>query len=339
MNALEDQARPPLHVVIKLPFPRPKDFVEPPPILWTERLEREFWHLLGENKGGSADWSRISRQLGVPTAFLIRHAAFHYENQLRELKAHIQVDKPTDIDDRPPLSITPSQTDTALSAKPAKEVQRGNESENDLVEPQAKIDGTEASIPFSDVPKLEQAEIASLTSPSLQKQSANITGSLDTREVKSIDAGRKETERVDDVDQVDQKYPDELHDKATKSIDGFNSNKDATSNLYATSQKEITKGAAADHPPLSALQSPPRAGHSTADSPTISNKGVNKGEPVRNSVIATNHADTVQNHDEEDSVDEFAKLSTLLSSQIITNADAPAFALLDEAGLPKRGRL
>ncbi|KAI8140072.1 hypothetical protein BJV82DRAFT_625024 [Fennellomyces sp. T-0311] len=72
-----------LHVVIRLPFKRPPDFVEPPPILWTDEMEQQLRQYMSQKH---TDWNYIAEQLRVPTSYLIRHAAFIYETQLLGIK-------------------------------------------------------------------------------------------------------------------------------------------------------------------------------------------------------------------------------------------------------------
>ncbi|RUS22117.1 hypothetical protein BC937DRAFT_90320 [Endogone sp. FLAS-F59071] len=83
----------PLHVVIRVPFKRPQGFVEPPPIVWTEAMEQQLWQALSQNKRASLDWNLIARQMNVPVPYLIRHAAFQYETQLRGLQQQLQIAK------------------------------------------------------------------------------------------------------------------------------------------------------------------------------------------------------------------------------------------------------
>ncbi|KAI9251474.1 hypothetical protein BDA99DRAFT_521975 [Phascolomyces articulosus] len=72
-----------LHVVIRLPFKRPPNFVEPPPILWTDEMEQQLRQYMSQKH---TDWNYIAEQLRVPSSYLIRHAAFIYETQLLGIK-------------------------------------------------------------------------------------------------------------------------------------------------------------------------------------------------------------------------------------------------------------
>ncbi|KAF8975602.1 hypothetical protein BGZ46_008995 [Entomortierella lignicola] len=82
MNSTEE----PIHVIVRLPYARPDGYVDTQPVQWTEAMEKTLWQIIGQTKPSLVDWNAISRQLGnVPVPFLIRHAAFLYQNQLQDL--------------------------------------------------------------------------------------------------------------------------------------------------------------------------------------------------------------------------------------------------------------
>ncbi|KAG0278041.1 hypothetical protein BGZ95_004841 [Linnemannia exigua] len=82
MDSLEE----PIHVIIRLPYPRPEGFVDSQPVQWTEAMESTLWKIIRETKPSLVDWNAVSRQLGnVPVPFLIRHSAYLYQNQLQDL--------------------------------------------------------------------------------------------------------------------------------------------------------------------------------------------------------------------------------------------------------------
>ncbi|GJJ69357.1 hypothetical protein EMPS_01703 [Entomortierella parvispora] len=82
MDTLEQ----PIHIVIRLPYPRPEGFVDGQSMHWTESMEKTLWQLIGQTKPSLVDWTAVSRQLGnVPIPFLIKHAALLYQNQLQDL--------------------------------------------------------------------------------------------------------------------------------------------------------------------------------------------------------------------------------------------------------------
>ncbi|CAG8587466.1 3942_t:CDS:2 [Paraglomus occultum] len=83
----------PLHVVMRLPYKRPPGFIDPPSVIWTEDMEQKLWEILTQNKRASIDWNQASRVLNVPVPYLLRHAAFLYEMQLRGVRAHLRRDE------------------------------------------------------------------------------------------------------------------------------------------------------------------------------------------------------------------------------------------------------
>ncbi|CAI2177668.1 18883_t:CDS:2 [Funneliformis geosporum] len=85
--SLEQQ---PLHVVIRIPYKRPHGFVEPPSVVWTEEMEQKLWEILTQNKRQSIDWYAASRLLNVPVPYLLRHASFLYETQLRGVQKQLR---------------------------------------------------------------------------------------------------------------------------------------------------------------------------------------------------------------------------------------------------------
>ncbi|CAO3632905.1 unnamed protein product [Cunninghamella blakesleeana] len=113
-----------LHVVIKLPFQRPSNFVEPPPITWTSDMEHQIWKFLTQKR---TDWKYLAEKLDVPVSHLVRHAAFMYETQLREIQQQLrlsEVGKPT-IPSPPPSNTSNSgihrhsQSSSSQQVRPA----------------------------------------------------------------------------------------------------------------------------------------------------------------------------------------------------------------------------
>ncbi|KAI8987623.1 hypothetical protein BDF20DRAFT_910206 [Mycotypha africana] len=76
------------HVVIRLPFKRPEGFIEPPSIIWTDEMEHQLWQYMSQK---NRDWNSIAEQLGVPTTYVVRHAAFIYETQLRGIHQQLRI--------------------------------------------------------------------------------------------------------------------------------------------------------------------------------------------------------------------------------------------------------
>ncbi|KAK3820386.1 MAG: hypothetical protein J3Q66DRAFT_429248 [Benniella sp.] len=81
MDTIEE----PIHIVIRLPYPRPEGYTDTQPV-WTEAMDKTLWQLIGHTKPSLVDWHAVSRQLGnVPVPFLIQHAANLYQDQLQDL--------------------------------------------------------------------------------------------------------------------------------------------------------------------------------------------------------------------------------------------------------------
>ncbi|KAI9362218.1 hypothetical protein BD770DRAFT_382181 [Pilaira anomala] len=76
------------HVVIRIAGQRPKGFVEPPTIIWTDEMEHKLWQYIAQK---NTDWNLIAEQLGVPTSYIVRHAAFIYETQLRGIHQQLRI--------------------------------------------------------------------------------------------------------------------------------------------------------------------------------------------------------------------------------------------------------
>ncbi|KAI8367969.1 hypothetical protein EDC96DRAFT_574366 [Choanephora cucurbitarum] len=82
------------HVVIRLPYKRPPRFVEPPPIVWTNEMEHKLWQYMSQK---NTNWNEIAEQLGVPAPYVVRHAAFIYETQLRGIHQQLRLNTTTNI--------------------------------------------------------------------------------------------------------------------------------------------------------------------------------------------------------------------------------------------------
>ncbi|GAA5794845.1 hypothetical protein HPULCUR_000193 [Helicostylum pulchrum] len=76
------------HVVIRIASKRPKGFVEPPSVVWTNEMEQKLWQYISQK---NTDWNVIAEQLGVPTSYIVRHAAFIYETQLRGIHQQLRI--------------------------------------------------------------------------------------------------------------------------------------------------------------------------------------------------------------------------------------------------------
>ncbi|KAG0099715.1 hypothetical protein BGZ93_006215 [Podila epicladia] len=76
----------PVHVIIRLPYPRPEGYIDTQPVVWSEAMEKRLWQIIGQNKPTLVDWNAVSMELGnVPVKFLIQHATVLYQTQLQDL--------------------------------------------------------------------------------------------------------------------------------------------------------------------------------------------------------------------------------------------------------------
>ncbi|KAJ8657064.1 hypothetical protein O0I10_007143 [Lichtheimia ornata] len=101
-----------LHVVIRLPFKRPQGFIEPPQIRWTDEMEQRLRQYMSQKY---TDWNYIAEQLEVPVSYLVRHAAFIYETQLRGIHQQLRMnDKSTTP---PPAQRQSSRRSTPRSSE------------------------------------------------------------------------------------------------------------------------------------------------------------------------------------------------------------------------------
>ncbi|ORX51921.1 hypothetical protein DM01DRAFT_1384195 [Hesseltinella vesiculosa] len=107
-----------IHVVVRLPFKRPPDFVEPTPVVWTDEMEQQLWKYLSQKP---ADWHEIADKLGVPPVYLARHAAFKYEKQLRDI---LRLGKVTSIPITPSTPTSPPVSSSSYVQRTPKMNQR-----------------------------------------------------------------------------------------------------------------------------------------------------------------------------------------------------------------------
>ncbi|KAG0330825.1 hypothetical protein BG004_001970, partial [Podila humilis] len=120
-----DMSEEPIHVIIRLPYPRPEGYVDTQPVMWTEGMEKTLWQIIGQTKPSLVDWNAVSRQLGnVPVKSVIQHATVLYQTQLQDLhrigeQQHELQPDTTSAVARAPTSSTSSSslnTGTASSA-------------------------------------------------------------------------------------------------------------------------------------------------------------------------------------------------------------------------------
>ncbi|KAF7728950.1 hypothetical protein EC973_005345 [Apophysomyces ossiformis] len=128
-----------LHVVVRLPFKRPSGFIEPPSVVWTDDMEHRLWRYMSQ-KHTDCKLSQtltqlrernnqtkrrfilignsIAEQLGVPKEYVVRHAAFIYETQLRGIHQHLRLSEvgkaPLSSPSTPQPPVSPSSQSQAL---------------------------------------------------------------------------------------------------------------------------------------------------------------------------------------------------------------------------------
>ncbi|KAI9021011.1 hypothetical protein CLU79DRAFT_846274 [Phycomyces nitens] len=100
---MQEREIPPLHVVIRLACKRPPGFKEPPSVIWTDEMEHRLWTYMSQKQ---TDWSLIAGQLGVPTSYVVRQAAFIYETQLRGIHQQLRLGE---------AKVTPTPTTSSRS--------------------------------------------------------------------------------------------------------------------------------------------------------------------------------------------------------------------------------
>ena len=77
-------------VLIRLPFNR-GDFVDPPPVAWSNAKERALWDIMSRQpKNSEVDWKALAERFEVTQPFLLQQAAWLYERQLSQVRAQMR---------------------------------------------------------------------------------------------------------------------------------------------------------------------------------------------------------------------------------------------------------
>lgn len=77
-------------VFIRMPFRR-GDFVDPPPVAWNAAKEHALWDILSRvAKNSDIDWKSLAEQFEVTERFLLQQAAWLYERNLQQVRAHMR---------------------------------------------------------------------------------------------------------------------------------------------------------------------------------------------------------------------------------------------------------
>ncbi|CDS06594.1 hypothetical protein LRAMOSA09122 [Lichtheimia ramosa] len=179
-----------LHVVIRLPFKRPQGFIEPPQIRWTDEMEQRLRQYMSQKY---TDWNYIAEQLEVPVSYLVRHAAFIYETQLRGIHQQLRMnDKST----TPP----PAQRQSSKRSTP-----RSSETVDDQSTPTPTPDNTKPvkddAMMLSTISNVEPRvpPIASVVEESLYKSSLQSSRSYYSAE-QSLEDDQEDDEEDGDED-------------------------------------------------------------------------------------------------------------------------------------------
>ncbi|QRV72377.1 Transcription initiation factor IID, 18kD subunit [Ceratobasidium sp. AG-Ba] len=78
-----------IHVIVRLPYPRPPDAPAPPPqVIWSPEKEKILWKEMSKSWTNfyAIQWDQLSAQLDVPVPYLLHRATVKYEEDLRGLQ-------------------------------------------------------------------------------------------------------------------------------------------------------------------------------------------------------------------------------------------------------------
>ncbi|KAF1798983.1 hypothetical protein FB192DRAFT_1394345 [Mucor lusitanicus] len=174
--SLEDKDT--FHVVIRLPFKRPQGFVEPPAIVWTEEMEHKLWQYMSQK---NTDWNVIAEQLGVPTSYVVRHAAFIYETQLRGIHQQLRLNtNNSSINRNNTMSPTPTKPrSTSIrysnTLQYQQQIQQQQQQESQRIESSGSMQRSNTSSRLADKSKDNVSIKSSLSSSSAFKSTSTAT--------------------------------------------------------------------------------------------------------------------------------------------------------------------
>ncbi|CEP17929.1 hypothetical protein [Parasitella parasitica] len=172
------------HVVIRLPFKRPQGFIEPPsvvftflPCIWTEEMEHKLWQYMSQK---NTDWNVIAEQLGVPSSYVVRHAAFIYENQLRGIHQQLRLNTNTSSINRnnakSPTQTKPRSTSIRYSntLQYQQQLQQQQQQESLRIESSGSIQRSNTSSRLADITK-ENSSVKSSVGSGVYKSTSTAT--------------------------------------------------------------------------------------------------------------------------------------------------------------------
>ena len=77
-------------VFVRMPYKR-GTFVDPPPVVWNTAKEHALWDILSRMaKNSDTDWKSLAEQFQVSERFLLQQAAWLYERNLQQVRAHMR---------------------------------------------------------------------------------------------------------------------------------------------------------------------------------------------------------------------------------------------------------
>ncbi|KAI8644046.1 hypothetical protein BD408DRAFT_475122 [Parasitella parasitica] len=174
---MEPEDKDTFHVVIRLPFKRPQGFVEPPLIVWTEEMEHKLWKYMSQK---NTDWNVIAEQLGVPSSYVVRHAAFIYENQLRGIHQQLRLNTNNSSINRnnskSPTLTKPRSTSIRYSntLQYQQQLEQQQQQESQRIENSGSIPRSNTSSRLADTAK-DDPSIKSLLGSSVYKSTSTAT--------------------------------------------------------------------------------------------------------------------------------------------------------------------
>lgn len=93
-------------VYVKVSGPRPDNFVEPPPFVWSPEKERQLWQFISklDNQDDHINWEQLSETFDTPIFFLKKRCYKMFSMRLELLKQKIQHKKKILQNDNPVMN-------------------------------------------------------------------------------------------------------------------------------------------------------------------------------------------------------------------------------------------